>query len=69
MNISILQHVPFEGPGSISQWISKNSFTENRIHLYKKDPLPLIKNTDFLIIMGGPMNILKEIEFVVIQSL
>jgi GMP synthase (glutamine-hydrolysing) len=50
-------HVPFEGPGSIEDWFR---FRGTRLHywkLYEKIDFPRTDDVDFLLIMGGPMNI------------
>jgi len=50
-------HVPFEGPGVITEWITENRHQLNYTRLYEKDPLPRLDSVDLLIIMGGPMNV------------
>lgn len=57
MRINILQHTPNEGPGVIRDWA-----TEHHHELYIYHPyfnsgiLPNVKETDLLIILGGPMS-------------
>jgi len=50
-------HVPFEGPGMITEWMDKNKHDLNIIRLFEGDPLPESASLDMLIIMGGPMNV------------
>ncbi len=50
-------HVPFEGPGVITEWIKENRHQLNYTRLYEKDPLPNPDSVDLLIIMGGNMNV------------
>lgn len=57
MHIHYLQHVPFEGLGSIANWLTDNGLTTTRTQLFKGDTLPQPAAVDFLIIMGGPMGI------------
>jgi GMP synthase-like glutamine amidotransferase len=57
MNIHIFQHVPFEGPGCIIDWINENGHTVSFTHWYERPQKPDLSNTDFLIIMGGPMSV------------
>ena len=57
MRINILQHTPNEGPGVIRDWA-----TEHHHELYIYHPyfnggiIPNVKETDLLIILGGPMS-------------
>ncbi|WP_419770979.1 MAG: type 1 glutamine amidotransferase [Candidatus Marinarcus sp.] len=60
MRIHYLQHVPFENPGSILEWAIKNGHTLTSTQMYKDEPLPQQKDFDWLIVMGGPMNIYEE---------
>jgi GMP synthase (glutamine-hydrolysing) len=57
MNIHCLQHVPFEGLGSIGDWIRSGSHQLGATRFYLNDPLPAIEHVDLLVVMGGPMNI------------
>lgn len=60
MRIHYLQHVPFENPGYILEWAHKNGHTLTRTLMYTKEPLPRQESFDWLIVMGGPMNIYEE---------
>ena len=60
MNIHCFRHVSFEGPGSIEQWALRNDHLLSVTCFHKMDPLPEIGNIDWLILMGGPMNIYEE---------
>ena len=55
--IHYLQHVPFEGLGSIEGWLTDNGHTLSSTHLYHQASLPDITTFDMLIVMGGPMGI------------
>jgi len=55
MRIQILQHVAFEGPGTIADWAEENQHTMALTRLYDDEPLPAISNFDFLVVMGGSM--------------
>ncbi|MFV0480688.1 MAG: type 1 glutamine amidotransferase [Campylobacteraceae bacterium] len=61
MRIHYLQHVPFENPGSILLWGEQNGHTFTCTHLYKNEKLPKEEDFDWLIIMGGPMNIYEDV--------
>lgn len=56
----ILQHAPFEGPGSIETWLSSHAAEFAVTHLYAGDPLPDLTTLDLLIAMGGPMSVNDE---------
>jgi len=50
-------HVPYEGPGIITEWITQKGFPLHYTRFYNGDELPDPMNVDMLIIMGGPMNV------------
>lgn len=60
LNIHYLQHVPFEGLGSIESWVTSQNHALSATRLYKNDPLPAVEDLDWLIILGGPMNIHED---------
>ncbi len=60
MRTAIIQHVSFEGPGSILNWAKNNGHTTSIITPDDDDPLPPVDDFDMLVIMGGPMNIYEE---------
>lgn len=57
MRIHILQHVPYESPGSITDWAEENRFPVSYTRFYENRQLPGPEDFDLLVIMGGPMNI------------
>lgn len=60
MRIHYLQHVPFEGLASIENWAKFNGHLLSSTQFYQDEPLPKIEEFEFLVIMGGPMNIYEE---------
>jgi GMP synthase-like glutamine amidotransferase len=60
MRIHYLQHVPFEGPGTIVDWALQKGHRLTGTHLYNYEAVPGMNQFDWLIIMGGPMNIYEE---------
>jgi len=61
MNVHVLQHVPFEGLGSIGPWLEARgaSVTWTRFH-ESSAVLPDSAGVDFLIALGGPMSVNDE---------
>lgn len=60
MRLHYLQHVPFENPGSILMWAKDNEHSITNTQLYKNEAFPKQDKFDWLVIMGGPMNIYDE---------
>ncbi|MBI4978561.1 MAG: type 1 glutamine amidotransferase [Spirochaetes bacterium] len=63
MRLHYLQHVPFEGLGAIEPWALKNGFTITKTSFFADEPLPPVDAIDWLVIMGGPMNIYEHGEY------
>jgi GMP synthase-like glutamine amidotransferase len=57
MRLHYLQHVPFENPGSILTWAAANDFEVNKTLMFQDENLPDHEDYDWLVVMGGPMNI------------
>jgi GMP synthase-like glutamine amidotransferase len=57
LRFHIIQHVAFEGPGYIAEWIEKQRYKLSYTHLYNNEALPLHTSYDVLIVMGGPMGV------------
>jgi GMP synthase (glutamine-hydrolysing) len=63
LRIHHLQHVPFEGLGSMEPFFKKKGHQLSSTHLYLGDSPPAIAECDWLVVMGGPMGVHDEIEF------
>lgn len=63
MRVHHLQHVAFEGIGSMETFFLTGQHEMTSSHLYRGDRLPDIDELDFLIIMGGPMGVSDEKEY------
>ncbi len=63
MRLHYLQHVPFEGPANIQVWAEHQGWQISGTHLYRQEKLPAQDEFDWLVIMGGPMNIYEEKEY------
>ncbi|MBC2062992.1 type 1 glutamine amidotransferase [Listeria marthii] len=62
MIIDVLQHVPHEGPGLIANWAKENQH-QLKIHLLFEENAHVPNDSDFLIVLGGPMGINDTAEF------
>ncbi|PTQ83665.1 GMP synthase-like glutamine amidotransferase [Trichococcus patagoniensis] len=60
MKIAILQHVDFEGPAEIENWCRQTRTEYTICRLFLGETLPKAEETDFLVILGGPMSVLDE---------
>lgn len=60
MKIHYLQHVPFEGLASIESWAINQNHSLSATRFYSNESLPSLKDIDWLIVMGGPMNIYED---------
>lgn len=63
MRVRYLQHVPFEGLGSMEPALRGKGADLKAAHLYAGQPLPAVEDMDWLIVMGGPMGIRDEEEY------
>lgn len=57
MRIHSLQHVAFEGLGSIEGWARDRGHALTATRFWAGDPLPVPGAFDWLIVMGGPMSV------------
>ena len=55
-----LQHVPFEGLGSIAPWLEAHQAQVTLTRLFEDARLPPVEDLDWLIVMGGPMSVNDE---------
>ncbi|MEE4241381.1 MAG: gamma-glutamyl-gamma-aminobutyrate hydrolase family protein [Desulfopila sp.] len=63
MRAHCLQHVPFEGLGSIEPWLRAAGYQITYTRFFHSSRLPDIDALDLLIVMGGPMSINDEDTF------
>ncbi len=62
MRAHYLQHVPFEGLGSIESWLQNAGYEISCTRFFDAGTLPAVKDIDFLVAMGGPMSVNDETE-------
>ena len=60
LRIHYLQHVPFEGLGSIAEWVSLHEHELTATQFFIDSTLPDPAEIDWLIIVGGPMGVYDE---------
>jgi GMP synthase-like glutamine amidotransferase len=63
MKLHYIQHVPFENAGNIEAWAKQNGHTLTKTVLYYDEAFPAVERFDWLIVMGGPMNVYEEGEY------
>lgn len=63
MKAHILQHVPFEGPGHIGDWLAARGADIGSTRFWESPVLPDPAAVDLLVVMGGPMSVNDEAEF------
>ena len=63
MRAHYIQHVPFEGLGSIKPWLRDAGYEISRSALYRSDEFPDLGTVDLIIVLGGPMSVNDEGEF------
>lgn len=62
MRAHYLQHVPFEGLGSIEPWLQRAGYEITNTPFFDSEKLPEIEDIDLLVILGGPMSVNDELE-------
>ncbi|MCX9010528.1 MAG: type 1 glutamine amidotransferase [Candidatus Methanoperedens sp.] len=60
MRLHSLEHEHFEGLANIEVWAKKRGHSISRTLLFNNEELPDINDFDWLVIMGGSMNIYEE---------
>lgn len=62
MKVHFLQHVPFEGLGSIEDWLSRQGAILTSTRFFQEKKLPEIQQLGFIIAGSGPMSVNDEAE-------
>jgi len=60
MNVHVLQHVPFEGLGSIAPWLEARGARITTTSFSADPSLPTLSELDLVIALGGPMSVNDE---------
>ncbi len=60
MHVHVLQHVAFEGIGSMARWLTARQAHVTTTRFYESPVLPGLSGLDLVIVMGGPMSVNDE---------
>jgi GMP synthase-like glutamine amidotransferase len=60
MRVHYLQHVPYEGLGSIERWLMETGARTSVTTLFDAPLFPEVRDIDWLIVLGGPMSVNDE---------
>jgi len=63
MRAHYLQHVPFEGLGSIEVWLQDAGYKISCTLFHASEELPNVEDIDLLVVMGGPMSVNDENDY------
>lgn len=68
MRVHWLQHVDFEGLGTIDEWVREKRHTLSCTRLFAGESVPPLDSFDLLIVMGGPMGVHDQGEYPWLQE-
>lgn len=60
LRLHCLQHVSFENSAYINDWAENKGHSISKTLFFKNESLPKLDEFDFLIILGGPMNVYED---------
>jgi GMP synthase-like glutamine amidotransferase len=63
MRVHVLQHLPFEGLGSIETWLQERGAHVEFTSFYESTALPEVAGLDLIIALGGSMSVNDESRF------
>lgn len=63
MHAHYLQHVAFEGLGSIGPWLDATGCEITSTRLFESAEFPDLADFDLLVVMGGPMSVNNEADY------
>jgi GMP synthase-like glutamine amidotransferase len=59
MRVHVLQHVVYEGLGTIENWLERQRAIVTYTRFYESCAFPNLDDIDFVIALGGPMSVHK----------
>ena len=60
MEITVLQHVPFEGPGLVGTVARERGHDVRVVRLFDDEPVPEVVGLSALVVLGGPMGVMDD---------
>lgn len=63
MRVLSLEHVPFEDAANIAVWATQRGHEIVSWPLYREPSRPVLADWDWLVVMGGPMNVDEEEQY------
>ncbi len=63
LRVHYIQHVPFENLGCIEPYLIRQGHQLSGTQMYLDEPLPIIGEFDWLIVLGGPMGVDDEFRY------
>ena len=63
LRVHVLQHAESTPPGSVLDWLKAKGHAATVVRLFNGDSLPNVDETDWLILLGGSMNVDQTDEF------
>lgn len=60
IRLHFFRHVPFEEPAFIGDWASAKGCSVSETKFYEGNSMPSLSSIDWLVIMGGPMNVYEH---------
>src|ERR1700748_664607 len=63
MHIHFIQHMPFENPGTIADWVKEKNHFTTYTNIFEGANFPSIDSFDMLVIMGGVMGVYEEDQY------
>jgi GMP synthase-like glutamine amidotransferase len=60
LRVHVLQHVAFEGLGSIGAWLERRAAEVRVTRLFEEARFPAPRELDWLVVLGGPMSVNDE---------
>lgn len=59
----IFQHMPHDSPGRFGDYLMADGFDLHVVNLGKGEPIPALDKYDFLMVLGGEMNVWEEAQY------
>src|SRR5271165_2705118 len=60
--VLVFQHLAIEDPGSLASWMDRAGMRLTTVELDEGGEIPDLEGFDFLLVMGGPMDVWQEEE-------